>query len=402
MNALDKGVNSKMTRILIRYGEIALKGKNRGLFENILLKNIKTSLRQYPVEIRKSYGRVFVLLKDSEKKDEVFGLLGRIFGIVSFSPVETAPLSMESIQAKAVEILAGSAAAPFTFKVESRRALKSFPLTSPEISKKAGAYILKNLPGSSVDVHSPQIRIFIEVRENEAYLFHKFYPGPGGLPVGISGKALLLLSGGIDSPVAGWMSMKRGLEIHALHFHSFPFTGERSREKAVDLGHLLSRYSNRITLHIASFTEIQKAIRLNCPPPMSVTIMRRMMFRVAESLARSIQAGALITGESLGQVASQTLENISIINQVTSLPVFRPLIGLDKEEITEKARAIGTYPVSIRPYEDCCTVFLPKNPVIRPTMERTRKAEEALDIPGLVQSCAASVESLTLTPHNRY
>lgn len=385
-----------MKLLLIRYGELALKGKNRKYFEEALMQNIRKMLHDLPVEVKKLYGRLFVYLHDEEYYQEAINRLQGIFGLVSISPAESSPLDFEDIKQKAVEVLQDSIDPPFTFKVEARRSNKQFPLKSPEINQQLGGHILKNFPQCEVDVHNPDITLKVEIREQEAYLFYRSYPGEGGLPVGISGKALLLLSGGIDSPIAGWMGLKRGLEVEALHFHSFPFTSERSKEKVIELAQVLTRYHPQITLHIAGFTEIQKAIHSNCPKQMGVTIMRRMMFRVADRLCRAQNCKALITGESLGQVASQTLESIQTISATTDLPVFRPLIGLDKQEIISYAQKIGTYPISIQPYEDCCTVFVPRHPAIKPKASHAEEVEQNLDIPTLLENCMENIETITL------
>ena len=385
-----------MKMLLLRYGELALKGKNRNQFENALIKNVRDSLQGLSAEVKKVYGRLFVYLQDEENFEEAISRLQCVFGIVSVSPVESTSLDLDEITKKAAEIVMSTVTPPFTFKVDARRSYKQFPYESPEINRLTGGYILENVPGSKVDVHNPNLILQIEIRNQEAYIFHRSYPGEGGLPVGTSGNALLLLSGGIDSPVAGWMAMKRGLNIEALHFHSPPFTSERSREKTIDLTRSLTRYHHRINLHIAGFTEIQKAIHSCCPKDMGVTIMRRMMFRIANSLARTRNAKAIITGESLGQVASQTLDSIKTISAVSDLPIFRPLIGLDKQEIIAYSQKIGTYSTSILPYEDCCTVFVPKHPVTKPRINRAEKAEENLDISGLIDNCLQNIETITL------
>ena len=276
-----------MKLFLLRYGELALKGKNRKAFEDLLIRNIRDALQGISAEVRRTYGRLFVHLHEENREREVLERLGRIFGLVSISPVDSAPLNMEDIQARALATIQKGAAAPFTFKVETRRSNKAFPLESPEISRITGAHILSNVAGSKVDVHHPDIILHMEIREKEAYVYHLSYPGCGGLPVGASGRALLLLSGGIDSPVAGWMGMKRGLEIEALHFHSFPFTSERAKDKVLQIASMMARYSGKLILHVAGFTGIQEAIHKECPPAMRITIMRRMMFRVAERLAAS-------------------------------------------------------------------------------------------------------------------
>ncbi|NLI69761.1 MAG: tRNA 4-thiouridine(8) synthase ThiI [Firmicutes bacterium] len=385
-----------MKLFLLRYGELALKGKNRKAFEDLLIRNIRDALQGISAEVRRTYGRLFVHLHEENREREVLERLGRIFGLVSISPVDSAPLNMEDIQARALATIQKGAAAPFTFKVETRRSNKAFPLESPEISRITGAHILSNVAGSKVDVHHPDIILHMEIREKEAYVYHLSYPGCGGLPVGASGRALLLLSGGIDSPVAGWMGMKRGLEIEALHFHSFPFTSERAKDKVLQIASMMARYSGKLILHVAGFTGIQEAIHKECPPAMRITIMRRMMFRVAERLAASRGAGALVTGESLGQVASQTLESIAVTDVLAERPVFRPLIGMDKQEIIDLARKIGTYEISILPYEDCCTVFVPKHPATRPKLLYTEKVESFLDVNSLLDNCLENIESVTL------
>ncbi|NLN07726.1 MAG: tRNA 4-thiouridine(8) synthase ThiI [Firmicutes bacterium] len=377
---------------LIRYGEIGLKGKNRRFFENTLTANIQRVLRDIPgCRVWQAHTRNYVEVPDTSSR-EVEERLQKVFGIVSFSPVVKVPLDLEAIKAAALQEFAKTARPGLTFKVNTKRANKRFPLLSQEISAAVGAHLLRNLPGLTVDVHTPQEVLDIEIREEEAYLYTKKILGPGGLPVGVAGKGLLLLSGGIDSPVAGWMMLKRGVTLEALHFHSYPFTSERAKEKVFDLCHRLAVYGGRIILHVAPFTEIQTELRLKAPERLTVTLMRRMMLRVAEQLAARRKALALITGESLGQVASQTMESINVIERVTSLPVLRPLIGMDKQEITEISRRMETYPISIRPYEDCCTLFLPAYPAIRPRSADVEAAEAALDIPSLLADCLGNIE----------
>ncbi len=381
---------------LIRYGEIGLKGKNRHFFENKLTSNIKRSLIDVAdCRIQHYRGRNFVEVINGDSA-AVSSKLRQIFGIVSFSPVATAGLSMENIKEVAARELGKVAKPGITFKVETKRANKRFPLRSPEVSCDVGEYLLANTSGLAVDVHHPDYVLDVEIRDHEAYIYTERIPGPGGLPVGASGKGLLLISGGIDSPVAGWMAMKRGVTLDALHFHSFPFTSERAKEKVVDLTKILSGYGNKINLHVAHFTEIQKELRQKCPEKLTVTLMRRMMFRIAERLAEQRNALALITGESLGQVASQTMESINVIEKVTTIPVFRPLIGMDKEEIVNISRRIGTYNTSILPYEDCCTVFLPEFPVTRPRLTDVEEAEKALDIEALVNESLEKTETIEI------
>ncbi|NLM54179.1 MAG: tRNA 4-thiouridine(8) synthase ThiI [Firmicutes bacterium] len=378
--------------LLVRYGEISLKGRNRKMFEDILLGNIRTALQGILVhDIHKTFGRLYI---ETDHWQQAAERLQRVFGIVSLSPVLKAELHTEAIKAAAVKVMADASAK--TFKVETRRPNKAFPLTSPELSRTLGAHVLQSLPGLSVDVHKPDVILNVEVRQEGAFLYSRTIPGLGGLPVGASGKGFLLLSGGIDSPVAGFLALKRGVAVEGLHFHSYPFTTERSKEKVIELGRILGQYTGRgqFPLWICHFTEIQKAIQGVPFPSLRITIMRRFMLRIAAQLAQSHKAYALITGESLGQVASQTMESIFTINAVTNMPVYRPLIGLDKEEIVEIARRIGTYETSILPYEDCCTVFVPRNPATRPTVDQALEAESYLDVEGLVAEAIAKTEYL--------
>lgn len=382
--------------MLIKYGEISLKGKNRSKFEDILLQNIRQALRGLPPRRSgKTYGRMFVELQNDA--DRVMERLSRVFGIVSLSPARVVSLDLDQIQQAALDELLASGAEG-TFKVETRRPYKPFPYKSPEISRMVGAYLLRHTTGWQVDVHNPQVVVSIEIRQEGAYIYSQDRPGLGGLPIGATGKSVLLLSGGIDSPVAGWMAMKRGVQPVGLHFHSFPFTSERSKEKVLDLCRILARFSGQLKLYVNHFTDIQTAIRQNCPEEFYVTIMRRMMFRIARQIAAKEGALALFTGESLGQVASQTLESLLAINEVVSIPVLRPLVGLDKREIIELAKKIGTYDVSIRPYEDCCTLFVPEHPATRPNLQRVRQAEKVLDMEGLIQASLEKTELLEIEP----
>jgi thiamine biosynthesis protein ThiI len=383
--------------VLVRYGEIALKGRNRHVFEQALLENIHRNLRGLaPRKIRHAGGRVVVPLHDDWP--EVNRRLSTVCGVVSYSPARVAPNDMEAILRLALEEMASVAEDGATFKVEANRADKSFPLTSPEIARRAGAFLLKHLPGLKVDVHQPRHRLMIEVRREGTYVYTRVVPGVGGLPVGVSSRAVLLLSGGIDSPVAGYMALRRGVEIIPLHFHSFPFTSERSKEKVIDLCRVLARYAGELRLYVAPFTQIQKAILERCPEELRVTLMRRMMLRVAERVAREEGALAVFTGDSLGQVASQTMESLAVIGAATDLPVMRPLIGLDKAEIVERARRIGTYDISIRPYEDCCALFVPEHPATKPKREKVEAAEARLEVEDLVQRCWEGVEVITVAP----
>jgi thiamine biosynthesis protein ThiI len=382
--------------ILVRYGELALKGKNRSDFEDRLVQNIRWKLADIPsAKVVKSFGRIFI---EAEGSDTASALrkLGDVFGVVGFSPAERVESDPEAIKGAALRLIEYRDPFPRTFKVTAKRADKSFPLSSGEINRQVGAHILRNVKGIKVDVHQPELTVHVEVRGKYTYVYGDDLPGPGGLPVGTSGKVMLLLSGGIDSPVAGYLSLKRGAELLAVHFHSYPYTSERSRQKVIDLARILTRFAGKIRLHIVPFTEIQTEIRQKCLESYSITVMRRMMFRIAEQLARREGALALVTGESLGQVASQTLESMNAINEVAGLPVLRPLIGMDKQDIMSLSKEIGTYETSVLPYEDCCTVFMPRSPKTRPDLETTRKTESRLDVDRLVEAAVKGTEVLEL------
>ena len=383
--------------ILIRYGELALKGRNRDLFEEALVRNVKNVLRSFlKVKVRRNYGRMYVEL-NGEDAHEVMEQLKRVFGISSFSPTVKVDPAIETIKERALTLIRQIRPQPRTFRVETRRADKRFPISSMEVNRMVGTHILRALPDIKVDVHNPETVVNIEIRTEGTYISCETVPGPGGLPVGVSGKVLLLLSGGIDSPVAGWMMMKRGVTLEAIHFHSYPFTSERALQKVRELAQKLAMWGGTIRLHVVPFTEIQTKIREKCPEDYLITIMRRFMMRVSERIAEETKAKALATGESLGQVASQTLESMDTINKVISIPLLRPLVAMDKTEITELSRKIDTYELSILPYEDCCTVFTPKNPVTRPKSYVAERFERALDVEALVDAAVkgTAVEEIT-------
>lgn len=382
--------------ILVKYGEISLKGKNRSQFEDILIKNMSYALKGLDYQkISKAYGRIYI--ECGENWETIVRALKRVFGIVSLSPAVKVELDLEAIKEAALRLM--QQRANTTFKVQARRPNKHFPIGSMAMNQEIGGHLLRNIPGLSVDVHHPETELNIEIRNEGAYLYHTTIPGPGGLPAGCAGKGLLLLSGGIDSPVAGYLSLKRGVTVEGLHFHSYPFTSERSRQKVIDLAHILADYTGqgRMRLWIAYFTEIQKALQKSKYPDLNITLMRRMMLRIATKLAQREGALALITGDSLGQVASQTMESLHVINAVTSIPVLRPLIGHDKQEIIDLARKIGTYETSILPYEDCCTVFVPKNPATKPRLEQVLAAEAQYDVDALVDEALAKTESVAVS-----
>ena len=382
--------------LLIRYGELGLKGKNKNIFISKLAANIKASLRGLTNwQVRTGWGRLWVEV-DKSQYDEAVDRLTKVFGIYSLSPVIRTEREVADLAEAAWQVLMNSLPEGGTFKVETRRTDKSYPLTSPEISKTVAGELFRRLNGDQrwdAEMREPQVTVNIEVREDGAYVYGETIRCAGGLPVSCSGKALLLLSGGIDSPVAGWMAMKRGVAIEAIHFESYPFTSERAKDKVFDLCKILATWQNSpIKLHVVHFTEIQKAIYASCSEEYGITLMRRMMFRLAERIAKSRRCLALYTGESVGQVASQTLESMQVINDVVDIPVLRPLVGMDKEDIMAVARRIGTFETSILPYEDCCTVFLPKYPKIRPLKGEAEKLEEALDIPSLLEEALAKTE----------
>jgi len=395
--------------VLVRYGELGLKGKNRPFFEQKLMDHMRRATAELGRPwIRKTYGRFFVTFREGQadpgRLDQVIGRLQRVFGIVGLSPAVRVPLDLDAIYRAAERVVTehlavlGRRDGEVPFKVRGHRANKQFPHTSMDLNRLVGAYLLRQVPGLKVDVHRPEIEVAVEVREDAAYCYSRDLPGPGGLPVGSSGRALLLLSGGIDSPVAGWMGLKRGLDLDAVHFHSFPFTSERSLEKVEDLCRVLATWSGGVTLHVVHFTEVQRAIQQAGPPELGITLMRRMMVRIAERIARREKLLALVTGESLGQVASQTLESIGVIEAVTALPVLRPLIGLDKAEIVRLAERIGTLDISNRPYEDCCALFVPRHPSTRPRSQAVEAAEAALDVEALVQGAVERTETLRPEP----
>ncbi|MGF7396527.1 tRNA 4-thiouridine(8) synthase ThiI [Thermoanaerobacterium thermosaccharolyticum] len=371
-----------MDIILIKYGELALKGDNRAFFENKLVKNIKEALKGYDgIKVEKTHGRIYV--ECDGNVNEVIDKLKKVFGIVGMTVAKKVDLDLDAIYNAAIELMRNYSGK--SFKVETRRPNKSFPYESMEISRMVGGKILQNIKNVYVDVHNPDIVLNIEIRE-KAYLYSGITDGIGGMPLGTNGRAVVLLSGGIDSPVAAWMMMKRGVEIEAVYFHSPPYTQERAKDKVIDLCKKLSEYGQDIYLHVVNFTDFQLAIYDKCPPKMTTIIMRRMMMRVAENIANKYGAKALITGESLGQVASQTIESLYCTNEVTHMPVFRPLIGMDKSEIVEISKKIGTYDISIRPYEDCCTIFVPKHPIIKPDLEEVIDGEKNIDYEKFIDS----------------
>ncbi len=370
----------KIDLILLKYGEIALKGLNKPLFERKLLDNIKSRLDKIgKFGVRRAQSTVYVEpLDETADMQEALKVLEKIFGIVNICPVVKCAKDMDSIAKTAIECLESLDTVGKTFKVEAKREDKKFPLNSPQICMELGGRILDAVPGLSVDVHKPEITVNVEVRQ-EAYVYTQKLKGAGGMPVGTNGKSTILLSGGIDSPVAGYMIAKRGVELEAVHFHSHPYTSDRAKEKVIDLAREMAQYCGKIRLHIVPFTQIQLDIIEKCPENYLTVIMRRIMMRIAEKVSNNVGSAALITGESIGQVASQTMESLVCTDNAVNIPVFRPLIGMDKEEIVTISKKIGTYETSILPYEDCCTIFVPKHPKTKPQLDEIIEAEKALE-----------------------
>ena len=370
------------TAFLIKYAEIGIKGKNRYLFEDALIRQIKYALKKCEGQflIHKTQGRIFIDAQSEFDFDEVVEHLKTVFGIAGICPViVTEDEGFEQLKTTVIKYLGDMyEGAEKTFKVQARRTRKNYPKDSLEINRDMGEAILKALPNMKVDVHEPDIMLNIEIRE-KIYIYSEIIPGPGGMPVGTGGKAMLLLSGGIDSPVAGYMIAKRGVKIDAVYFHAPPYTSERAKQKVVDLARLVSRYTGPIYLHVINFTDIQMYIYEQCPHEELTIIMRRYMMRIAEHIAKETECLGLITGESIGQVASQTMNSLIATNEVCELPVYRPLIGFDKQEIVEVSEKLGTYETSILPFEDCCTIFVAKHPVTKPNVNVIRRHERNLE-----------------------
>lgn len=375
--------------ILIRYGELFLKGNNKNYFEKVLTQNIAKHLKGFDYNFTKTSGRYIVDSYDIQIEEQLIDKLTKVFGIHSISPSDMVDSDLEHIEKMVSNIaLAG------TFKVKVNRADKTFPLNSQELSAKLGGIILSNNNDLSVDLHNPQHIVNVDIRENKkTFIFSESIKGAMGLPLGTGGKGLLLLSGGIDSPVAGFVMARRGLTLSALHFHSYPYTSQQARDKVIELANIMTEYTGHIRLYICSFTHIQEEIHRCCRDDFMITIMRRIMMRIAERLCQKYKLQTIITGESLGQVASQTIESITVTNDVVkSIPVMRPLIAMDKDDIIEIANKINTFNTSILPYEDCCTVFLPDHPVIKPKKQTAEYEESKLDIEKLIEEAINGIE----------
>lgn len=380
--------------ILIRYSEIHLKGKNRGFFEKKLKNNIKNSLKDLNCAVTLAGSRYVVEGFNLEDKEEIVNKVKNVFGIYSFSVAQEIDSDLEGIE----NYFKSYVLKTKTFKVNTRRADKRFIMKSPDLCAHIGEIVLDNNEGSKVDLHTPQTVVNIDIREHgKTYLFDSSVKAYSGMPVGTSGKGLALLSGGIDSPVAIWKMASRGMQVNSIHYHSFPYTSDQAKQKVIDLAKGLTKYTGNMRVFIIPFTEIQEQIHKNCMSEYMITIMRRFMIKIAERVAEQSGAQALITGESLAQVASQTVESITCTNEVIkNMPIFRPLIGSNKEEIINISKEIGSFETSILPYEDCCTVFLPKKPLIKPRLEKVLKEEEKLDIELLIETAINNLEIIDL------
>lgn len=370
--------------VLVRYGEIILKGLNRPVFEDLLVKNIRQALKdECDLKIHKAQATIYIEPSDDSCTESIVEKLKKVFGIVSIVVAYPAEKDMDDIEKQIIVNLAPELKNAKTFKVIAKRADKKFHMTSPEICEEIGGRILDAFPNLSVDVKNPEINVYVEIRE-EAYVHLDKVSGAGGMPSGSNGRAMLLLSGGIDSPVAGYMIGKRGVYMEAVHFFSYPYTSDRAKDKVLKLANIIASYTGSLKVHIVPFTEIQLEIRDKCPEEHLTLVMRRFMMAIAEKIAIKRSCQALITGESIGQVASQTMSALAVTDDAVSMPVFRPLIGMDKEEIVEISRRIGTFETSILPYEDCCTVFTPRHPTTKPKIEMIVRSQEKLDIQRLI------------------
>jgi thiamine biosynthesis protein ThiI len=387
---------------LMKLGEIVLKGANKRQFENKLRQNVRRRMKPYGnFDVYIMQSTVYVQPMDEEADVEgAWEACHSIFGVVSLCRCRPCEKNLDSIFNAIEEYLGDDLDCAKSFKVESKRSDKRFPMTSIAISQEIGGRLAEAHPTVEVDVHHPDYIVYVEVRDLAAYVHGPAEPGAGGLPTGVGGRAMCLLSGGIDSPVAAYMIAKRGVEIECVHFFSYPYTSQLAKDKVLELARLVTRFAGRMTVNIVSFTQIQEAIRDNCPEEFFTLIMRRFMMEISQRIAKQDGCGALITGENLGQVASQTMEAMTVTGAVVDIPVFMPLVGMDKEEIVTIARKIGTLETSILPYEDCCTVFTPKHPKTKPTLGQVVHAERNLDREALIQEALASVEKITVKYHD--
>lgn len=387
---------------IVRCGEVALKGMNKPYFERMLAERIRKLLRRKfeHFEVKRQEGLIFVRTDKSYPKEAVIHEISKVFGVASISPAVESESNLDAIGEAAVaymkEIIEERGIR--TFKVKAKRADKTFPVKSPEIGRIIGAKILIGCKVLQVDVNHPDCLLFVDVRQDRSYIYQDKIPGFGGLPLGTNGKGMSLLSGGIDSPVATWMMAKRGMMIEAVHFHSYPYTSQRAQEKVEELARIVATYCGRFKMHIINLLPIQEQIVQNCPEEETTILVRRFMMRIAQQVARETGCGMLITGENLGQVASQTAEALVVTDASVQMPVMRPLIAMDKVDIMDKAREIGTYETSIQPYEDCCTVFLPKHPTTKPKLEKILQSESKLDCEDLIAAAVASRQIIDIKP----
>lgn len=380
---------------IVRCGEVALKGMNKPYFERMLVDRIKKNLKDFEnVDVRRHEGLIFVRADKKYDKEQLIRQISKVFGVASISPAVEVESHLDSIGEEAVKYMMEliETRGIKTFKVEAKRADKDFPVKSPDIARIIGAKVLIGCKLLKVDVHNPDVYLFVDVRHGKSYIYQQKIAGFGGLPLGTNGKGMVLLSGGIDSPVAAWMMAKRGMLIEAVHFHSYPYTSQRAQEKVEDLARIVASYCGNFKMHVVNLLPIQEQIVQNCPEEETTILVRRFMMRIAEKLAEKNRAMMLITGENLGQVASQTAESLVVTDACVRMPVMRPLIAMDKVDIMEKAEDIGTFETSIQPYEDCCTVFLPKHPTTKPKLERIEESEGRLDVENLVKEAVASEE----------
>ncbi|MBQ4650247.1 MAG: tRNA 4-thiouridine(8) synthase ThiI [Firmicutes bacterium] len=387
--------------LIVRCGEVALKGMNKPFFERMLVDRIKSNLKSFEgVEVKRHEGLIFVRAEKDLDIDAIVKQISKVFGVASISKAVEAPSELNAIGDEAVKYMMNliEERGVKTFKVEGKRADKTFPVKSPEIGRIIGAKVLVGCKVLKVDVHEPDVLLHVDVRSDRTYIYEGKIAGFGGLPLGTNGKGLTLLSGGIDSPVATWMMAKRGMLIEAVHFHSYPYTSQRAQEKVEDLARIVASYCGRFKMHVVNLLPIQEAIVTNCPEEETTILVRRFMMRIAERIAKDTGCMMLITGENLGQVASQTAEALVVTDASVSLPVMRPLIAMDKVDIMEKAQEIGTFETSIQPYEDCCTVFLPKHPTTKPKLERILESESKLDVEALVEAAVNAQEIVNIMP----
>lgn len=387
--------------LIIRAGEASLKGQNKPYFEKMLAERIKKLLRKFEgINVKRSEGLIFIRSEKHISQEDIIHEVKKVFGITSISPAVECNSNIEDIEKTAIKYMKDliEKKGIKTFKVESKRADKSFPLISPEISKRVGGAVLKGCKVLKVDVHDPDCRLFVNVRRDITYLYQQRIKGFGGLPLGTNGKGLILLSGGIDSPVAAWMMAKRGMEIEAVHYHSYPYTSRRAQEKVRELAEILAIYCSRFKMHVINMLPIQEEIVKNCPEEQMTIQLRRFMMRAGEMIAEKNECGMLITGESLGQVASQTSDSLIVTDASVSIPVMRPLIAMDKADTVDIAKDIGTYEKSIEPYEDCCTVFLPKHPLTKPKLNKILESESKMDVESLLKKAVESEEIQDIYP----